>query len=68
MTVAALPALVLCADDYALHAGVTEAVLYLARAGRLSATSAMVLSPRWADDAAPLRELRGQVDVGLHLD
>jgi len=60
--------LVLCADDYALHAGVTEAVLDLARAARLSATSAMVLSPRWADDAAPLRELRGQVDVGLHLD
>ena len=60
--------LVLCADDYALHAGVSEAVLDLARAGRLSATSAMVLSPRWADDAPALRELRGRIDVGLHLD
>jgi predicted glycoside hydrolase/deacetylase ChbG (UPF0249 family) len=60
--------LVLCADDYAQHAGVTQAVLALARQGRLSATSAMVLSPRWRADAAPLRELRARLDVGLHLD
>lgn len=65
---AAARTLVLCADDYALHAGVSEAVLDLARAGRLSATSAMVLSPRWAGDAPALRELRGRIDVGLHLD
>ncbi|GAB4405522.1 MAG: ChbG/HpnK family deacetylase [Rhodoferax sp.] len=51
-----------------MHAGVTQAVIELARAGRLSATSAMVLSPRWAQDAAALRELRGRLDVGLHLD
>ena len=61
-------ALVLCADDYALHEGVTQGVLSLARQARLSATSVMTLSPRWAEDAAPLRELRGQIDVGLHLD
>ena len=60
--------LVLCADDYAQHAGVTQAVLALARQGRLTATSAMVLSPRWRADAAPLRELRARLDVGLHLD
>ena len=60
--------LVLCADDYAQHAGVTQAVLALADAGRLTATSAMVLSPRWPADAAPLRERRGRIDVGLHLD
>ena len=60
--------LVLCADDYALEEGVSAAILSLARQGRLSATSAMVLSPRWAQDAAPLRELKGQLDVGLHLD
>ncbi|MBS0303746.1 MAG: ChbG/HpnK family deacetylase, partial [Proteobacteria bacterium] len=67
--VSALPKpLVLCADDYAQHAGVTQAVLALADAGRLTATSAMVLSPRWPADAAPLRERRGRIDVGLHLD
>ena len=60
--------LVLCADDYAEHAGITQAVLDLARQGRLSATSVMVLSPRWQADAAPLRELRDRIDVGLHLD
>lgn len=69
MVVSALPKpLVLCADDYAQHAGVTQAVLALAAQGRLSATSAMVLSPRWRADAAPLRELRERIDVGLHLD
>jgi predicted glycoside hydrolase/deacetylase ChbG (UPF0249 family) len=61
-------ALVLCADDYALNPGVTHSILTLARQARLSATSVMVLSPRWADDAVALRELRGQIDVGLHLD
>ncbi|MBK6869017.1 MAG: ChbG/HpnK family deacetylase [Burkholderiales bacterium] len=60
--------LVLCADDYAERAGITRAVLDLARRGRLGATSAMVLSPRWREDAAPLREWRGRIDVGLHLD
>jgi len=28
----------------------------------------MVLSPRWREDARPLAELRGLLDVGLHLD
>ena len=60
--------LILCADDFALNAPVSEGIAALARAGRLSATSAMVLSPRWAADAALLRELRGHIDVGLHLD
>ena len=65
---APLKPLVLCADDYAADAGVTQGVLALVRRGRLTATSAMVLSPQWREDAAPLRELRDQCDVGLHLD
>ncbi|MBS0316530.1 MAG: ChbG/HpnK family deacetylase [Proteobacteria bacterium] len=60
--------LVLCADDFALDAGVSDGIVRLARQGRLSATSVMTLSPRWPQDAAPLAELRGRVDVGLHLD
>lgn len=60
--------LVLCADDYALDEGVSTAILGLARQARLTATSVMVLSPRWAQDAPALRELGGQLDVGLHLD
>ena len=58
----------LCADDYAQSAAVSAAVCQLARAGVLSATSVMALAPRWREDAAPLRELRGRLDVGLHLD
>jgi predicted glycoside hydrolase/deacetylase ChbG (UPF0249 family) len=40
----------------------------LAQMGRISAISAMVLSPRWAQDVALLQDVRGKVDVGLHLD
>lgn len=60
--------LVLCADDYAFHAGVSQAVCALADQSRLTATSVMVLSPRWRTDAAALAERRGRLDVGLHLD
>ncbi|TAM43065.1 MAG: ChbG/HpnK family deacetylase [Burkholderiaceae bacterium] len=60
--------LVLCADDFAVHAGASRGIAQLARQGRLSATSAMVLSPRWPQDVALLQELRGRIDVGLHLD
>lgn len=60
--------LVLCADDFAMSAPVSQAIARLAQTGRISATSAMVLSPRWHEDAALLRDLRDQMDVGLHLD
>jgi predicted glycoside hydrolase/deacetylase ChbG (UPF0249 family) len=60
--------IILCADDYAASGAVSQGILQLARAGRLTATSAMTLAPRWARDAPALRELRGQIDVGLHLD
>jgi predicted glycoside hydrolase/deacetylase ChbG (UPF0249 family) len=60
--------LILCADDYAASAAISCGIAELARGGRISATSAMTLSPRWPQDAAALHELRGQIDVGLHLD
>ena len=60
--------LVLCADDFAVHEPASRGIARLAQLGRLSATSAMVLSPRWRADAALLQELRGRLDVGLHLD
>jgi predicted glycoside hydrolase/deacetylase ChbG (UPF0249 family) len=60
--------LVFCADDFALHGAASEGIASLAYKGCLTATSAMVLSPRWAADAALLQPLRGQIDVGLHLD
>ena len=60
--------LILCADDYAAGGAISRGIVTLARAGRLTAASVMTLSPRWARDAPALRELRGRIDVGLHLD
>ena len=60
--------LILNADDFAFNAAVSRGIIHLAQHGRLTATSAMTLSPRWAADAAALTECRGQIDVGLHLD
>lgn len=60
--------LILCADDFAVNEAVSRGIAALAREGRISATSVMVLSPRWAKDAALLQDLRGRIDVGLHLD
>ena len=60
--------LIVCADDYAGSGAISRGITALARAGRLTATSVMTLSPRWPQDAPALRELRGEIDVGLHLD
>jgi hypothetical protein len=59
---------IVCADDFAVHESASLGIAQLARMGRISATSAMVLSPRWAQDAALLQDLRSRIDVGLHLD
>jgi predicted glycoside hydrolase/deacetylase ChbG (UPF0249 family) len=59
---------VLCADDYALNAPVSQGIVALAVLGRLSATSVMSLSPRWTEDVVALRDVRERLDVGVHLD
>ena len=59
---------ILCADDFAVHESASRGIAQLAQSGRISATSAMVLSPRWGQDVALLHDLRGRIDVGLHLD
>lgn len=59
---------IICADDFAVHRSASAGIAELVRLQRISATSAMVLSPHWAQDVALLHDLRGQIDVGLHLD
>jgi predicted glycoside hydrolase/deacetylase ChbG (UPF0249 family) len=59
---------ILCADDFGLNQSASMGIAKLAEMGRLSATSSMVLSPRWPQDAALLYDLRERLDVGLHLD
>lgn len=68
MTLHLIKDVVLCADDYALNAPVSQGIVALAVLGRLSATSVMSLSPRWAEDAVALRDVRERLDVGVHLD
>jgi chitin disaccharide deacetylase len=59
--------LVLCADDYAMNAGVSEGILHLAEAGRVSATSCLTNAPGWKDQAAALKPFVGRIGIGLHL-
>ena len=56
----------LCADDFALHPAIDAAVVALAQAGRLSATSCMTTAPRWPQAAPLLAPLRPALQAGLH--
>lgn len=58
--------IILCADDYGLAPGVGTGIRQLIAAGRLSATGCMTVSAHWPAEAARLRELDGQADIGLH--
>jgi predicted glycoside hydrolase/deacetylase ChbG (UPF0249 family) len=68
MNLPPLKSVILCADDFAAHESASTGIVQLASIGRISATSVMVLSPRWPQDVELLKDLRGRVDVGLHLD
>jgi chitin disaccharide deacetylase len=63
-----VPPRILTADDYAMTAGVSRAIEALAQARKISATSAMTTCPSWLSDAPRVRELRGHIAVGLHLN
>lgn len=60
--------IVLCADDFALHPAIDDAVVRLARQGRLSATSCMTTSPRWAEAARTLAAAPSTLATGLHIN
>ncbi|HEU4618108.1 MAG TPA: ChbG/HpnK family deacetylase [Gammaproteobacteria bacterium] len=57
---------ILCADDFALGADVSEGILHLASAGRLSAVSCLTDAPAWPSAGAELRRHRAHVSLGLH--
>jgi predicted glycoside hydrolase/deacetylase ChbG (UPF0249 family) len=60
--------IILNADDFAITEGVSRAILKLASIRHLSATSALVTSSRWPDDAPGLAKQRGNLAIGLHLN
>ena len=62
------PTILLCADDYAMTAGISRSIEALAAAQRLSATSAMTTTQHWGGDARRIAEHRGTLSIGLHLN
>jgi predicted glycoside hydrolase/deacetylase ChbG (UPF0249 family) len=60
--------IVLCADDYALSPGVSAGIRELLTAGRLNATSVMVIFPGLEDEARALQALKAPIpfQIGLH--
>jgi len=58
--------IIICADDFGLHAAVNRAVLDLGERGRLNATSCLVDAPAFAADAVALRA--STLQTGLHLN
>lgn len=57
----------ICADDLGLSPGVSDGIMELIAAGRLTATSVMVPGGDFARVAGGLAALRRQADIGLHL-
>lgn len=61
--------LILCADDFGQSEAIDQAITQLIEMDRLSATSCMTLSPRWAQAAKKLTpNIRKKAAIGLHLD
>jgi hypothetical protein len=59
--------LIVCADDYAFTPGVSRSIRELLAARAISATSVMAASPFWPAEAAALRAVAGDADIGLHV-
>ncbi len=59
---------ILCADDFAMTRGISDGIIALAEAGRLSATCAMVNMPHWPTQAERAVALRDRFALGLHLN
>jgi chitin disaccharide deacetylase len=58
----------LCADDFALTRGISQSILELLGAGRLSATGAMTNRPHWKILAPELATFSSVADLGLHFN
>ena len=59
--------IVLCADDFGFSPAVSQGILELVQAGRLSATSCMTASPHFSESVGKLKVHEGDIDIGLHL-
>lgn len=59
---------ILIADDFAMTRGISDGILALAAAGRLSGAGAMVNMPHWPEQAAAALKFRDRLALGLHLN
>lgn len=57
-----------CADDFAMTNGISRAIIELAEANRISATSAITTTSHWFSHATWVARVRSQIAVGLHLN
>ena len=61
--------MIVCADDFGLSADINDAILDLARAGRISAVSFLTTSRELSQSMREsLREMAGRLDLGLHFN
>jgi chitin disaccharide deacetylase len=61
------PRLIVNADDYGFTPGVSRGIRELLATRRVSATSVMAASEFWPEEAAALKAVAGDADIGLHL-
>jgi predicted glycoside hydrolase/deacetylase ChbG (UPF0249 family) len=60
--------IIVCADDYGLYVGCTQAILKLVEQGRLSAVSCVMNVPQLFKTAQQLLDLKADIDIGLHFN
>jgi predicted glycoside hydrolase/deacetylase ChbG (UPF0249 family) len=61
--------LIISADDYGMSPSIDAGILDLIQKNRLTATSCLVRSPRWAEAAKKITPaICAKADIGLHLD
>ncbi len=66
-----MSSILFCADDYALNAPISQAILQLMEDDRLQATSCMTQAADWPSYGAQLRALKQrkpQLQIGLHFN
>ncbi len=59
---------ILCADDYGYSPEVSDGILQLIKAQRLSAVSCMTSMENWNSAASELKNFQNNIDIGLHLN
>ena len=62
-----LKRLIVCADDYGFTPGISRSIRELLEARRISATSVMAGIEYWPGEAAALKAVAGNADIGLHV-